>query len=69
MINYRVRDLDGLLARLEVEGVQPVGDTEDYWYGRFAWIVDGERNRVELWEPVDYSPEELERRLQEESNR
>ena len=68
MINYRVRDLDALLVRLQAEGVQQVGAIDEYWYGRFAWIVDGEGNRVELWEPVDHSPEEFERRLQDESS-
>lgn len=66
MINYRVSDLDGLLETLQEQGVQQVGETEQYWYGRFAWILDGEDNRVELWEPVDFSPDELDRRLQDE---
>lgn len=65
MINYRVNDLDGLLERLQEQGVQQIGETEQYWYGRFAWILDGEDNRVELWEPVDFSPDELARRLQD----
>ena len=51
MINYRVDDLDALLERLSAEGVQIVPNREDYDYGRFAWIVDPEGNRVELWEP------------------
>ena len=51
MINYRVRNLDLLLARLESEGVLQVGDLEEYSYGRFAWIEDNEGNRIELWEP------------------
>jgi catechol 2,3-dioxygenase-like lactoylglutathione lyase family enzyme len=63
MINYRVRDLDELLARLRQEGIAQVGKTEEYWYGRFAWVVDGEGNRVELWEPDRFSPREFERRM------
>lgn len=66
MINYRVGDLDALLERLQEQGIPQVGETEDYWYGRFAWIEDGEGNRVELWEPVSLPPEEFERRSQEE---
>jgi predicted enzyme related to lactoylglutathione lyase len=50
MINYLVDDLDALLAALKEEGVQ-VAHREDYDYGRFAWIMDPEGNRVELWEP------------------
>ncbi len=50
MINYRVSDLDGLLEALGKEGVQ-IEHREDYDYGRFAWIMDPEGNRIELWEP------------------
>lgn len=51
MINYRVADLDGLLAQLREEGVTIDERREDHSYGRFAWIVDPEGNRIELWEP------------------
>ncbi len=51
MINYRVDDLDALLAALASEGVQIDPHREDYDYGRFAWIMDPEGNRIELWEP------------------
>lgn len=61
MVNYRVRDLDALLSRLATEGIHPVKGTEAYPYGRFAWIEDGEGNRVELWEPPA-SPDRQERR-------
>ncbi|NIR47767.1 VOC family protein [candidate division KSB1 bacterium] len=66
MINYRVRELDALLNKLTAAGVEQVGKVEEYWYGRFAWIIDGEGNRVELWEPVDLSPDEFERRLEQQ---
>lgn len=56
MINYRVRDLDRLLERLAAAGVQQVDTLEAYVYGRFAWILDGEGNRVELWEPPAATP-------------
>lgn len=51
MINYRVDDLDPLLEKLREEGVEIVPHREDHEYGRFAWIVDPEGNRIELWEP------------------
>ena len=51
MINYRVDDLDALLAALKEEGVEIDQKREDYDYGRFAWIMDPEGNRIELWEP------------------
>jgi hypothetical protein len=51
MINYRVENLDSLLAALQSEGVEIDPRREDYDYGRFAWILDPEGNRIELWEP------------------
>jgi len=52
MINYRVRELDKLLAQLREAGVQVDEKVEEYEYGKFAWITDPEGNRVELWEPT-----------------
>lgn len=51
MINYRVENLDRLLEHLRKEGVSADDRIEEYEYGRFAWIMDPEGNRVELWEP------------------
>ena len=51
MINYRVDDLDALLQALKEEGVQIDPHREDSDYGRFAWIMDPDGNRIELWEP------------------
>jgi len=53
MFNYRVEDLEALLEVLREEGVTIVGDMETYDYGKFAWILDNDGNKVELWEPVD----------------
>jgi predicted enzyme related to lactoylglutathione lyase len=53
MINYRVRDLRALLAQLEASGIQQVKPLEEYPYGRFAWIDDGDGRRIELWEPIE----------------
>ncbi len=51
MLNYRVRDLDAMLAQLRAAGAK-VGDrVEDYDYGRFGWASDPEGNRFELWQP------------------
>jgi predicted enzyme related to lactoylglutathione lyase len=53
MINYRVDDIDGMLAQMEKDGVTIDPKREDYGdLGKFAWIVDPEGNRVELWQPV-----------------
>jgi predicted enzyme related to lactoylglutathione lyase len=51
MINYRVDDLDGLLAQLRTAGVEVVGGPESHENGKFAWIMDPEGNKVELWQP------------------
>jgi predicted enzyme related to lactoylglutathione lyase len=53
MVNYRVRDLDALLEALREEGVEIDPKREDYDYGRFAWIMDPDGNRIELWEPPE----------------
>ena len=50
MLNYKVPNLDRMLAQLRRAGVEVV-KVEDYAFGRFAWITDPEGNRVELWEP------------------
>ena len=51
MLNFRVDDLDALLAELATKGVWIDPKRQDEENGRFAWIKDGEGNRVELWEP------------------
>jgi len=51
MINYRVDDLDALLDALGSAGVEIDPKRQDEPYGRFAWIIDPEGNRIELWEP------------------
>ena len=52
MINYRVDDLGELLAQLQAEGVTVVGGPESHENGKFAWIMDPDGNKVELWEPM-----------------
>ena len=52
MMNFIVDDLDEMLEQLKSAGVQIDSKREDYDYGRFAWIVDPEGNRIELWEPA-----------------
>jgi predicted enzyme related to lactoylglutathione lyase len=53
MINYRVRDLDAMLAQLRAAGVEVLDEVEEHEYGRFGWAVDPEGNRFELWEPAE----------------
>jgi predicted enzyme related to lactoylglutathione lyase len=51
MINYRVRDLEAVLAQLRAAGAKVDDRIEDYDYGRFGWATDPEGNRFELWQP------------------
>ena len=59
MINYRVENLESLLEELKKEGVAIVDNIEVYEYGKFVHILDGEGNRVELWEANDTEYEKM----------
>jgi len=52
MINYRVDNLDELLDQLKQNGVEIVSGPESDDNGKFAWIMDPDNNKVELWEPM-----------------
>ena len=52
MVNFRVDDLDALIAQLAEAGVRIDPKRDDYSFGRFAWIWDPEGNRIELWQPL-----------------
>ena len=51
MINLRVDDLDGMIADLEAKGIDILG-RQDEEYGKFAWILDCDGIKIELWEQV-----------------
>lgn len=51
MINYRVDDLLSLVKVLKEEGCNVLNNIEDSEYGKFAWVIDPEGNKVELWQP------------------
>ena len=59
MINYRVEDLEWLIAELKKEGVEVTKEIESFEYGKFAHIIDPEGNAIELWEPVDTEYEKI----------
>ncbi len=52
MVNFRVRDLPGLLEHLRARNVTVLREEHEQGVGDFAWIVDPEGNRVELWQPA-----------------
>jgi predicted enzyme related to lactoylglutathione lyase len=51
MVNYRVDNLGEMLAQLRAAGVEVIGGPESHENGAFAWIMDPDGNKVELWEP------------------
>ena len=59
MINYRVENLETLVAGLKKNGVTIVDTIETVDYGKFVHILDVEGNKVELWEPNDVVYERL----------
>ena len=55
MINFRVDDLDAFVTELEAKGVEILGrQAEDY--GKFAWILDCDGIKIELWQQIGPAP-------------
>ncbi len=52
MINYRIDNMSEMLAQLKQNGVEIVKGPEADENGKFAWVLDPDGNKVELWEPV-----------------
>lgn len=52
MVNFRVADVDALLAVLREEGCRVMDETETSEQGKFGWVIDPEGNKIELWEPA-----------------
>jgi predicted enzyme related to lactoylglutathione lyase len=53
MLNFRVSDLDAMLAQLRAKGADVAAETQDMeGVGRFGWVTDPEGNRIELWQPA-----------------
>lgn len=53
MVNFRVADLDGLLAALRAGGCNVLERTEDSGQGRFGRVIDAGGNQIELWQPPE----------------
>jgi predicted enzyme related to lactoylglutathione lyase len=53
MVNYRVEDLEWLVAELKKEGVTICDNIETFDYGKFVHIMDNDGNKIELWEAND----------------
>ena len=53
MVNFRVRDLDAMLAQLRAKGADVAEEAQEMaGIGRFCWVTDPEGNRIELWQPA-----------------
>lgn len=53
MLNFRVRDLDAMLAQLRDRGADVAAEVQEMaGVGRFGWVTDPEGHRIELWQPV-----------------
>ena len=59
MINFRVDDIEALVAELKKDGVTVLDEIETFEYGKFVHILDEEGNKIELWEPVDSEYEKI----------
>lgn len=53
MMSYRVHDLEALVEQLEASGISLLGKVTALHHGKFAYLLDPEGNKVELWEPND----------------
>ena len=51
-LNFRVADLDAMVAQLRASGVAVEVDPERYPNGRFAQLHDPDGNAVQLWQPM-----------------
>lgn len=56
MVNFRVQDLDAMLAQLREGGCDVDEKVERSEFGAFGWVTDPEGNRVELWQPPATPP-------------
>ncbi len=63
MINYRVENLEALVAQLMKDGVTITDKIESVEYGKFVHILDIEGNKIELWEPYDIEYEKLGKKM------
>ena len=55
MVNLRVDDLHGMIAELEGKGIEILG-RQDEDYGKFAWILDCDGIKIELWQQIGPAP-------------
>jgi catechol 2,3-dioxygenase-like lactoylglutathione lyase family enzyme len=52
MVNFAVDDLDAFIKGLEAKGVTILKRDDSDPSGKFAWIMDPDGNKIELWQPL-----------------
>lgn len=52
MLDFAVDDLDAFLARLKAKGVTILKRDDSDPNGKFAWILDPDGTKIELWQPT-----------------
>jgi len=69
MINYRVENLEKLVAQLRADSVTIADKMETYDYGKFVHILDAEGNKIELWEANDMEYEKLGKQMRSKTTK
>ena len=69
MINYRVENMELLVAQLKKGGVTITDSIQTFEYGKFVHILDIEGNKLELWEPNDIEYEKLGKQIGAKTNK
>lgn len=59
MINYRVQNIEGLIDHLRANGVTILDALDVSEYGKFIHILDAEGNKIELWENIEISSQDI----------
>lgn len=57
MINYRVQNIEGLVAKMLKNGATVLDEIVTYEYGKFVHLLDPDGNKIELWEPIGTLPQ------------
>ena len=53
MLNFAVDDMDAFVAEIEAKGVVLLGRDDSDPNGRFAWLLDPDGTKIELWQPLN----------------
>lgn len=51
MVNYVVDNLEEFLVVIKSKGANVIGGPETNEHGSFAWVLDPDGNKIELWQP------------------